>query len=92
MLFPFPSGSWCRPAQFGSGVVLWVPLSSPAAVAGLGSSLRALGARLLEPGFPCDSGVALHLGCPAWLRASLLSQLPRPRSAGSRTPGVLLPR
>jgi hypothetical protein len=75
----FPPGSRCRRARSGSGVVVWVPLSAPTAVCGLGCALRALGCSLLEPGFLCAGGVALYLACPPRVQSAFLAQLPRLR-------------
>lgn len=88
LLSLFPRFSWARPAVGVSGVVVFVPCSGCPPF-GLAPGLLAAGA-VLAGARPLLGGVALLFRCPSRLRVWLLA-LPRPRSAGSRGEGVLLP-
>jgi hypothetical protein len=88
--FEFPAGSWCRPARHRPGcVVLWLPPCTPLPY-GFSAWFLAGGGRLVDS-HPCGGAVAVLLACPSPVASALLAAVPRPRSAGSRTPGVLLP-
>jgi hypothetical protein len=88
--FAFPAGSWARPAwQRSSSVVLFVPAGASLPV-GFAPWLLASGGSLVASA-PLSGGVAVCLSAPPWLRSALLAAVRPPRSAGSRTQGVLLP-
>jgi hypothetical protein len=83
----FPKGSWARPAKFGQGIVLWVPISSTPL--NIIAPLRAAGFAFLASQ-PYRNGRAMHMAHA--LPAAALALLPKPPvSHGSLTLGVLLP-
>jgi len=88
--FPFPAGSWARKARNEGAVVIWISDLYAASENQLAGKLSAAGARAV--GYePLGGSFAYCLTCSSSLAALLLSTLPLPPSAGSRTPGNLLP-
>ncbi len=87
---PFPAGSWARPSREFGCIVVWIADPLEACKAGLAAKLKEQGI-VLQAAAPLANGLACCLWCPAGVRSLLLSQLPRPRSAGSFTPGNFLP-
>ena len=87
--FRFPTGSWARRARSGSSIVLFVPAGAQLPVGVAAWLLQSGGS--LSASVPLSGGLAVQLSVPVWLASALLASVPAPRSAGSRTPGVLLP-
>ncbi len=88
--FPFPAGSWARKARNQGTVVIWISDLYAAAENQLAGKLAAAGARAVGCK-PLGGSYAYCLDCPSSLATLLLSTVPLPPSAGSRTSGNLLP-
>ena len=82
------AAKWARKAYRGAGVV--VALKTPLPM-GVADELR--GAGLYPQNFyPLEGAVAVLLDGDANAKATLLKAIPEPKSHGSRTEGIMLPK